>query len=120
MLKSPGSWRSEPALRIVGASHLWLSCLYAPFAPFSLERHERPSAGSLAKSLSFVAHRDLLRRQDDADRFPGVLGISVAGAHQSVALFEVDGRDGALRSPQAEELSSEQWPVISGPVFTGH
>jgi hypothetical protein len=44
----------------------------------------------------------------------------VAGAHQSVALFEVDGRDGALRSPQAEELSSEQWPVISGPVFTGH
>jgi hypothetical protein len=28
----------------------------------------------------------------------------MAGAYQPLALSEVDGRDGALRSPQADEL----------------
>src|SRR5205807_8010187 len=44
------------------------------------------------------------RREDDADRLSGVLGICVAGAGKSLALPQVDGRNGALRPPQAEEL----------------
>ena len=54
--------------------------------PFSLERDQRPPAGAVAKPLPLVAHRDLLRSEDDADRLPGVLGIHVAGARQSLAL----------------------------------
>ena len=84
---------------------LWLSCLHAPFAPLPLELDQGPSSGSLAQPLSAVAHRDVLRRKDDADRFSGILGVSLAGAHQPLALLKVDGRDGEIRSPKAEE----QW-----------
>src|SRR5260370_39543471 len=52
--------------------------------PFSLERDQRPPAGAVAKSLPLVAHRDLLRREDDADRLPGALGIHVARSWQSL------------------------------------
>jgi hypothetical protein len=51
-----------------------------------------------------MAHRDILRSEDDANRISGVLGISVAGARESVAISKVDRRDGSLRSPEAEDL----------------
>src|ERR1700683_5254523 len=43
---------------------------HAPFIPLSLEYHQGPSSRSVAEPLSAVAQRDLLRRQDDADRLP--------------------------------------------------
>src|SRR3981081_2877385 len=52
---------------------------HALLCPLSLERDQRPPAGAVAQSLPLVAHRDLLRSKDDADRLPGVLGIHVAG-----------------------------------------
>src|SRR5216684_1235664 len=58
--------------------------------PFSVERDQRPPAGAVAKSLPVVAHRDLLRSKDEADRLPGVLGIHVAGTRQSLALPQMD------------------------------
>jgi hypothetical protein len=35
----------------------------------------------------------------------------VAGARESVAISKVDGRDGAIRSPQAEELRFQGFRV---------
>src|SRR5438445_13788414 len=46
-----------------------------------------------------MAHRDLLRRENAANRIPGVLGIHVARAKQSLAFSEVDGGDGAPCPP---------------------
>src|SRR5438067_9963840 len=71
--------------------------------PFSLERHPRLPPHSLAQSLSEVAHRDLLRPQDEQDRLPGILGIHVARARQPATLPAMDGGDGSLRAAQAEE-----------------
>src|ERR1700722_2194225 len=84
---------------------------YAPFAPLSLECHKRPSSGALAQSVSVVAHRDLLWREDDADWIPGILGISLARARQPMALSKVDGRDGALYQSQAEEGLSSRFNI---------
>src|SRR5580698_8575839 len=98
-------------MHVVEEHGLWLLSCHALPAPLSLERHQGPSSGSVAQPLPAMAHRDLLRRQDDADRLPGVLGISVAGAYQPLAFSQVDRRDGPLRPPQAEKL--RQWPVIS-------
>lgn len=73
-------------------------------APLPLERDQGPSPGSVAEPLSFVADRDLHRRENDADRLSGVLGVRVAGAGESLALSQVDERHGALCAPQAEEF----------------
>ena len=72
-------------------------------AAIYVERNPRTPAGSLAESISAVADRDLLRREDAADWVSGVLGISLARASPSVAVSEVDGGDGALRSTVCEE-----------------
>src|SRR5579885_2554749 len=58
----------------------------------------------MAKSVPSLADRDLHRIQDEADRIPGVLGIHVARTQRTVALPEVDGRDGTLCPSQAEEF----------------
>ena len=44
----------------------------------------------MAQPLSIVADRDLLRRENDPDRIPGVLGVYVARTPEPVALPEVD------------------------------
>ena len=72
-----------------------------------LQRYDE--AITVAQPLSAVAHRDLLWRQDDADRLSRVLGIPVAGTSQSMAFSKVDRRDGPLCPPQ------KQWSVISDP-----
>src|ERR1700676_2498745 len=74
--------------------------------PLSVERHQGPSPGSMAKSVSSVAHRNLHRRENDADRLRGVLGIHVARASRPLAFSEVDSGDGALCPSQAKELLS--------------
>src|SRR5467141_2569311 len=71
---------------------------------FSVERDQRPPAGAMAKSLLVVAHRDLLRSKDDADRLPGVLGIHVAGTRQSLALPQMDRCDGTVCPPQTQQI----------------
>src|ERR1700722_16489554 len=58
----------------------------------------------MAKSVSAVAHRNLYRRENDADRLRGVLGIHVARARRPLAVFELDSRDGAIRPSQTEEF----------------
>src|SRR5579863_4409711 len=91
---------------------------HAPFAPLPLERHQRPSPGSVAKPLPPVAYRNLLRRQNDADWLSGILGISVARARESLAFSQVDKRDGALRSPQAEKLLGSLRALAGGDSLT--
>jgi hypothetical protein len=51
-----------------------------------------------------MAHRNLHRRENDADRLCGILGIHVARARRPLALSEVDSRDGALCPSQAQGL----------------
>ena len=68
-----------------------------------LELHPRPPDCSLAQPLSSMASRDLHRGQNDADRFPGILGISLDRAEQSVAFSEMDIGDGSLRPSSSEE-----------------
>jgi len=68
-----------------------------------MERDKGSSPCSLAKSLSFVAHGNLLRSENDADWIYRILGIYVAGAPQSLAIFEVDRRDGTLCPSQTQD-----------------
>src|SRR5579863_2891578 len=91
---------------------------HAPFAPLPLERHQRPSPGSVAKPLPAVAYRNLLRRQNDPDWLCGILGISMARTRESLAFSQVDQRDGALRSPQAEKLLGRLRALACGHSLT--
>lgn len=59
-------------------------------SPIHVERDSRPSPGAVAQPVPALADRDLLRRQDDADRVFRVLGIPVAGAQAALALPRVD------------------------------
>src|SRR5271165_353165 len=72
-------------------------------AALSLELHPWSPDSPLAQSLSSMAARNLYGREDDADRFPGILGISVDGTKPSVALLEMDGGNGSLCPSQSEE-----------------
>src|SRR5262245_30914435 len=76
--------------------------IHAQRPSLPLERHTGPSLHALAKSLSSLEDRDLHGRQDDADRIPGVLGVQLARAQESVAVPEVDRRDGAVCASQTE------------------
>ena len=76
---------------------------YALHAPISLECHSWASSDTVAQSLSAVAHRDLLRCQNAADRVHRILGIYVARTPESLAFFEMDWRDGALRPSRRKE-----------------
>jgi hypothetical protein len=84
----------------------YTSVAHAPNPALSLERHQRASPHAMAQSLLAVAHRDLHRRQDDADWISGILGIYLAGTRESMALLEVDWRDGTLRSTQVQRILS--------------
>jgi len=53
----------------------------------------------VAESVPAMANRDLLWRENAADRLSGVLGIRLARAKQSLAVPQMDGGDGALRPP---------------------
>lgn len=66
---------------------------YAQHAAFLLERHSRAPFDSLAQSVPSLAHRDLLRRENAADRISGILGVSLERALESLAILEVDLRD---------------------------
>ncbi len=65
----------------------------------------RPSPGAVAESLSAVENRDLLRRENAANWVSGILGICVAGARRVMALSQMDGRDGAVRSSEGQDVS---------------
>jgi hypothetical protein len=75
--------------------------LHALHFTFSLECYPRSSAGALAKSLPVVANGDLLRSQNAANTLPRILGVRVAGEKQSMAVPEMDGRDGTIRATEA-------------------
>lgn len=71
--------------------------------PLPLERDSWPSPGSLAKSVSSLAHRNLHGREDEADRLRGVLGVYVARASRTLAIPALDRRDGTLRPSQTKK-----------------
>jgi hypothetical protein len=75
--------------------------LHALHTTFSLECYPRSSAGALAKSLPVVANGDLLRSENAANTLPRILGVRVAGEKQSMAVPEMDGRDGTIRATEA-------------------
>ena len=58
----------------------------------------------MAQPVSALAAGDVYRREDDADRLFRILGILVDGAIQPLAFFEVDSRDGSLRTSECEEV----------------
>jgi hypothetical protein len=74
---------------------------HALHTAFSLECYPRSSAGALAKSLPVVANGDLLRSENAANTLPRILGVRVAGEKQSMAVPEMDGRDGTIRATEA-------------------
>ena len=75
---------------------------YAKCVALRLECYSRASVNSLAQPVPALADRDLYRCQDDSHRFPGVLGIPLAGAPSAVAFPEVDRGNGTLRSSKNE------------------
>ena len=72
-------------------------------APLPLERDSRSPPCSVAQSVSSLASRNLLRRQDAADWIPGVLGIHSARTKASLAILKMDGGNGTVRASQAKE-----------------
>ena len=75
-----------------------------------MERNPGTPFGPVAQPLSSVADRDLLWRENDPDRLPGILGIYVARAQEPVALPEVDFRNGPLRPSQDKKyLETTRW-----------
>src|SRR5579863_5938419 len=89
------------------ACPLCLSCAHAHDAPILVECNPRPSPGSVAESLSSMAHRNLHRRENDPDRLPGILGIHVARATRTLAVSEVDRGDGTVCPSEAEEFVTQ-------------
>jgi len=83
-------------------------------AAVSLEFDSWAPDCSLAQSLFAVADRDLYGREDDADWIPGILGILVDGARQTVAVSEVDGGDGSVRASGGEDLAISRQPTGKG------
>jgi len=73
-------------------------------AALSLELYPWPPDCPMAQSLSAMAHRNLYRRQDDANRVPRILGIPVDGAHEPMALPEVDRGDGSPCPSRGQEI----------------
>jgi hypothetical protein len=86
------------------ASRAILRAIHALHFSFSLECHQGSPSHPVAQSIPALAHRDLYGREDDADRFSGVLAFHLAGAPPSVAILEVDWRDGAVRASESEKL----------------
>ena len=72
-------------------------------APLPLERDSRSPPCSVAQSVSSLASRNLLRRQDAADWIPGVLGIRSARTKAPLAILKMDGGNGTVRASQAKE-----------------
>ena len=73
-----------------------------------MERDARSSINALAQPVSAVANRNLLRREDAANRLFGVLGVPLARTQESLAFLKMDGRDGALRKADAQE----NWVIL--------
>jgi hypothetical protein len=82
-----------------------LRAIHALHFSFSLECHQGSPSHPVAQSIPALAHRDLYGREDDADRLSGVLAFHLAGAPPSVAILEVDWRDGAVRASESEKLA---------------
>src|SRR6266550_8167161 len=79
-----------------------------------VERNSRAPPHPVAQPLSAVADRNVLWREDAADRFPGILGIRVAGTPQSLALSKMDSRNGPLRPPPPQgslKSALRYWPL---------
>jgi hypothetical protein len=91
-----------------------LRAIHALHFSFSLECHQGSPSHSVAESIPALAHRDLYGREDDADRFSRVLAFHLAGASPSVAILEVDWRDGAVRASESEELGVRYQVQVPG------
>jgi hypothetical protein len=65
--------------------------LDALHAPLHVECYTRTPRDAVAQSLLVMENRDLLRGQNAADRFPGILGVLVARTYKPMAIPEMDG-----------------------------
>src|SRR6266567_3509727 len=70
--------------------------MHALHVAIHVERHARTSSDTVAKPVPALANRNLLRREDAANRLFGVLGISLARTQESLAFLKMDRRNGAL------------------------
>jgi hypothetical protein len=96
--------RSGASSVTISSCRLWLLLRHAQQDPLLVECYPGTPTDSLAKPISSLAHRDLYRCKDEADRFSGVLGIHVARTPRTLALPAVDGRDGTLGTSETEEF----------------
>ena len=71
--------------------------MHALHVAIHVERHAWAPSDAVAKPVPALANRNLLRREDAANRFLGVLGVSLARTQKSLAIPKMDRRDGALR-----------------------
>src|SRR5262245_8700560 len=70
--------------------------VHALHASIYVECDVRTSFHAVAQSILTLADRNLLRCKDAANRLSRILGISLARAPKSLALSQMDRRDGAL------------------------
>ena len=68
-----------------------------------VDRHAWAPSDAVAKPVPALANRNLLRREDAANRLSGVLGISLARAQEPLAVSKMDAGDGALRKADVQE-----------------
>ena len=68
-----------------------------------VERHAWAPSDAVAKPVPALANRNLLRREDAANRLSGILGVSLARAQEPLAFPQMDRRDGTLRKARANE-----------------
>src|SRR5579872_7050635 len=80
---------SQPSSKAILSTNVFHAAIHLAGQP-------RPSPGAVAQPLPALAHGNLQRRQNAADRLPGVLGLHVAGTAQPEAFFGVDYGDGTL------------------------
>ena len=77
--------------------------MHALHVAIHVQRHAWAPSGAVAKPVPALANRNLLRREDAANRLSGVLGISLARAQKPLAVPQMDWRDGTLRKAKANE-----------------
>jgi hypothetical protein len=82
-----------------------------------MERHPWAPPGALAQSLSALAHRDLLRCENEQRRLPGILGILLARAREHGALPVVDGGNGTLDAAETEKPITADFADSRGSMF---
>src|SRR5580704_15033601 len=95
---------AAPQIWIWPCTHKLYWKTHALYLSIPLERHSRTPPHPVAQPLSPLANRNLLWREDAADRISRILGVRHPGTQQPMAISQVDSRDGTLRPPPAKKF----------------